>query len=343
MKRISLLFICFIMAYSTYAQEAPNFTIVDTDGNTIKLYEDLLDQDKIVVIKLFFVSCPICKPYNAPFQSLYEEFGEGAEDVEFLLLTTKLWDNNSDIADYRMEYGLTYPASGNDGGGYGASAPYRNGDFGTFFGAPSFIVIEPNRTAHFDIGGGGVTATMDKIRAKVNEIRDGTVMVETTLVNVNISDYKEGTLPSFKIYLRSADSIENRYLVPTEFLYPSQSYPELPNPEIFIDITEKSNVGITTFDLVTIQRHILNLLTLDNIQTLASDVNGSSSLTASDLLSMRKVILTIEDGFAVDKSFLSVSSDCNDDVAKCIEAIAIDTTLQEQEINFTVIKYGDVR
>ena len=146
MKRIYQIVILLFISTCLFAQVAPDFSITDTDGNVINLYEDLLDQDKIVVIKMFFVACPLCKPYNEPFQELYEEFGEGAEDVEFLLLTTKTWDSNAQIADYKIQYNLSFPGSGNDGGGFAATAPYRSGDFGTFFGAPSFIVIEPNRT-----------------------------------------------------------------------------------------------------------------------------------------------------------------------------------------------------
>lgn len=343
MKRIyQLLFFVLIASYS-FSQDAPDFSITDTDGNVINLYEDLLDKDKIVVIKLFFVACPLCKPYNEPFQDLYEEFGEGAEDVEFLLLTTKTWDSNAQIAEYRTQYNLSYPGSGNDGGGFAATAPYRSGDFGTFFGAPSFIVIEPNRTAHFDIGGGGVGPTIDQIRSKINEIKNGSVTIETTNVKVNISDYKDGTLPEYKLYLRSADSITNRYLVPTEFLYPSQSYPELSNPEVYLEIEERDNTGISTFDLVTIQRYILNLQEFDNFQVKAADVNGSTTLTASDLLSMRKVILTIDDGFGIDRSYMGLNSACSENVDNCKEMISIDTTLPEQEINFTVVKFGDVR
>ncbi len=344
MKRIIPTLIFLLFNYFSWAQLAPNFTITDTEGNTIRLYEDMLDSNKIVVIKMFFVACPLCKPYNVPFQSLYEELGAGEDDVEFLLLTTKSWDSNTDVAGYRVEYGLTFPGAGDDGGGYLATEPYRNGTFGTFFGAPEFIIIEPDRTVHFDVTGGGVETTMNTIRSRIAEIKDGgSGEVTTTNVSIDISDYKGGNLPSHTLYLRSADDISNRYEVPSTFTYPSEDYPVLENPEVFIEITETSNIGVSTFDLVWIQRHILTILQMDNFQIQAADVNGSQTITAADLLSMRKVILNIQDGFQVNRSYISLDSGCGEDTSRCKESVKIDTDLEEQAINFTVVKYGDVK
>jgi hypothetical protein len=176
------------------------------------------------------------------------------------------------------------------------------------------------------------------------EIKSGEVeSAGTTNVTINVSPFKGESIPDHSFILRSADDHSNSYFVPKTFVYPSINYPEVPNPEIIVETNGIDNAGITTFDLVTIQRHILQIDTLSNIQVLASDVNGSGSASASDLLSMRKVILSIQDNFSINKSYLSVLSACDIDPEQCIEAATIDTSKENQEINFTIIKYGDVR
>lgn len=347
MKRIPVILIFLFCFTNLYSQTAPNFTITDTDNNSINLYEDLLAQDKIVVIKMFFVVCPICKPYNEPFQALYEELGEGNGDVEFLLLTTKTWDSNESVGNYREEYGLTFPGSGYSGGGYEATDPYRNGTFGTFFGAPTFVVIAPNKKVFFDVNGSGtgINGTINAIRQKVQDIRDGNYENETTTtVNVSLDPLKESiSVPSHKIILRSADDHSDNYEVPQNFTYPTEDYPELSNPEIVIEINSIDHVGITTLDLVTIQRSILQITQLDNFYVFASDVNASGSITASDLVSIRKLILGINEVFPNNKSFLSINSDCASSIDNCTESIPIDLNSAINEINFKLLKYGDVR
>lgn len=344
MKQLCFIFVFLFLGQCVTGQIAPDFTITDSSGEEHQLYADYLDKGTIVVIKMFFVACPICKPYNEPFQDLYEEFGEGQDSVQFLLLTTKDWDSNAEIAAYRDEYGLTFPGAGNDGGGFDATAPYRNGDFGVFFGAPTFIVIEPNKTVHFDLAASGVSATLAKVRDKVNEIKDaGSEMVETTDININLSDYKGGDLPQYALKLRSATDTTNSYSIPLSFTYPTNDYPALDQPEVVVEITEKSNVGVTTIDIVIIQRHILQILTLDPLQKLAADVNDSGTVSAADLLSMRKVILSLKDEFNVGKSWQAIDSRCSENEDLCKESIRIDPNLAQQTIDFTVIKYGDVK
>jgi peroxiredoxin len=344
MKHLILLLVFVFSHQIGKSQNAPNFILTDSDTIEHNLYEDYLDKGKIVVIKMFFVACPICKPYNAPFQTLYEEFGSGQEGVEFFLLTTHSNDSNEEIGEYRQEYGLTFPGSGGDGGGYAATEPYRSGDYGSFFGSPTFIVIEPNKTVHFDISASGVSATLQKVKDKIIEIQNGgSGEMVSTQIKITVENYKDLPLPSYSIKMRSGTNPDSSYTVPLEFTYPSQLYPKLSSPEVYLEIEERSNEGITTIDLLLIQRNILGIYALDNIQRLAGDVNGSGVLTPSDLLSMRKVILTISDGFAVDRSYLSIDKRCNEDIDLCDESIKIDVTQAEQAINFTIIKFGDIK
>lgn len=57
-------------------------------------------------------------------------------------------------------------------------------------------------------------------------------------------------------------------------------------------------LGVSTIDLVKIQRHILGLDLFDSpYKHIAADVNGSASVTASDLVELRKLILGVTDRF----------------------------------------------
>lgn len=56
--------------------------------------------------------------------------------------------------------------------------------------------------------------------------------------------------------------------------------------------------GVSTIDLVLIQRHILSISPFDSpYKLLAADVNSSKSVTAADLVELRKLILGITDKF----------------------------------------------
>jgi hypothetical protein len=62
--------------------------------------------------------------------------------------------------------------------------------------------------------------------------------------------------------------------------------------------------GVTTLDLVLIQRHILGLSVLDSpYKLIAADINNSQSVSAADLVELRKLILGIQNSFANNRSW----------------------------------------
>lgn len=105
--------------------------------------------------------------------------------------------------------------------------------------------------------------------------------------------------------------------------------------------------GVSTLDLVLIQRHILGLATLDSPQkVLAADVNNSESVSGADVVALRQLILGITDRFDLVQSwtFLDAGSpldntrpwSANDEVLLEIDA---DSTYLA---NMVGIKMGDV-
>ena len=107
--------------------------------------------------------------------------------------------------------------------------------------------------------------------------------------------------------------------------------------------------GLTTFDLVLIQRHILGLQELDSpYKVIAADANFTNSVTAADLVELRKLILGIANRFPkgknawqfVDKNH--VFSDHNNPWF-APDSILLNVTEREHLMNdFVAVKMGDV-
>jgi hypothetical protein len=68
--------------------------------------------------------------------------------------------------------------------------------------------------------------------------------------------------------------------------------------------------GVSTFDLVKISKHILNIELLDSpYKMIAADANKSKTITTLDLVQIRKLILLIDDNFANNTSWRFVDAD----------------------------------
>lgn len=107
--------------------------------------------------------------------------------------------------------------------------------------------------------------------------------------------------------------------------------------------------GVSTKDLIMIQRHILGISALnDPFAMIAADVNNSGSISAKDLTELRKVILGIQPFFKDNTSWRFVESDYQfpDDTnpwfEKFPEYFDLANLAQDEEVDFTGVKIGDV-
>lgn len=107
--------------------------------------------------------------------------------------------------------------------------------------------------------------------------------------------------------------------------------------------------GVTTLDLVMIQRHILGLESLPSpYKLIAADINNSESITSSDLLALRKLILGIDETFQDNTSWRFVSKNTNMEEMDNPWPFTEDLTLIGGEQNtdiqpdFVGVKIGDV-
>ena len=122
-------------------------------------------------------------------------------------------------------------------------------------------------------------------------------------------------------------------------------------------VDDSYTAEVTTFDLIRIRRHILNVAPFTSIyQMIAADANNSYTVTTSDIIAIRKVILTSEPDFPASSwRFIDAAAELSDDVTSVlsqinnefggyagIRQIDLDFAASVTEANFIGIKTGDV-
>jgi len=167
----------------------------------------------------------------------------------------------------------------------------------------------------------------------------------TPAVNGQIYDQKRALIPGVKVNLLSP----NRPLVEQMnpfFYYATQG---APYPLITPSKTSDPLNGVSTFDLIQIQRHILNIKTFESpYQYIAADINRSGAVTTLDLIQLRKVILGIDTNFANNSSwrFINVDhifQDPSDPLKEYLpETTRIGPLYRVRNVAFIGIKIGDL-
>lgn len=108
--------------------------------------------------------------------------------------------------------------------------------------------------------------------------------------------------------------------------------------------------GVTTYDLVILSKHILNITPLDSpYKLIAADVNNSKTITTFDLVEIRKLILHINTDFPSNTSWRFVDKDYHFPVPSnpwfenFPEIISInDIPASVLDADFVAVKIGDV-
>ena len=105
--------------------------------------------------------------------------------------------------------------------------------------------------------------------------------------------------------------------------------------------------GVSTLDILLIQRHILNLQTLTSpYQYIAADANSDGAITAADLVDIRKLVLEIYDEFPSNTSwrFVDAAQALTTSNAfafnEVIDILALNADMTNE--NFIATKTGDV-
>ncbi len=145
MKRsYSFLIIFILFANLAFAQEALDFTITDTKGETWNLFDELA-KGKTVVLDFFFVNCTPCQELTPAMAQLYSEYYKDS----LLILGLSDRDVDDKVQAFETEFGVNYPSAGIDGGGDTVTNLYRS--WFSFVGWPTYAVVCPNRQIQWNL------------------------------------------------------------------------------------------------------------------------------------------------------------------------------------------------
>ena len=106
--------------------------------------------------------------------------------------------------------------------------------------------------------------------------------------------------------------------------------------------------GVSTLDLVLIQRHILGIEKFDNpLQIIAGDIDESGKINTVDLVNLRKLILGLTDTFPKNRPWIFVKEnqkylDGENPWLENLDYLFDNLDTNQTNINFTSIKVGDV-
>lgn len=340
MKNLILLILMLLSSWG-FSQKAPNFEITDFDGVTHNLYEDYLDEGVVVMLKIMFVDCPPCNSIAPSVKTLWEDFGGvGNGEVQFFDLSNKSWDNNSDVKGYSTKHGLTFPGAGEDGGSLEAVAPYENGDFGPFFGTPTFVVIGKDGTVEFKVPFNQLKST---IQAKIDE--EAATPIEGVVVDVD-------GVPMRGVEIRYRNPPDQTSItvaitnVNGEYSFSSEKVAAQPGCVIFSYRKSEDHItGVSTKDIIFILRHILVKDTLPTpLHIKAADVDTSGSVTVKDLVEMRKMILGLSTMFPSRSGMVFIVTEDNipGELEGRSEVLFADILAGTVQANFSGMRVGDI-
>lgn len=296
------------------AQTVPDWTVTDSKGNEHSLYADYLDKGTTVVLKFFFVDCPPCNSLAPHMQTLYEDWGEGQEDVQIIELTTS-GDDDEDVEEYKDRHGLTFPGISLDGGAAGVVQPYKDDEFFNYTGTPTVAVIDPSGEV-VKTGGLSNSSRVTKINEAIAATgATGGIMPPPppppppapATFNISMKDAFGNDIHDVVTTIYSAGDPSVSYAVD---LSGAQSlsitdlaaeYPGIDDPILSFSKTDDVRKGLTPLDILLIRKHILQLNPLtDPALIMAADANGDGLITPVDMLVLKKVILDLFQEFPVD-------------------------------------------
>ncbi|MEO0404094.1 MAG: hypothetical protein AAF193_04420 [Bacteroidota bacterium] len=175
--RTALLLPFMFFAIAMAAQQAPNFTVTDTYSQEHTLYEDYLDQDRVVLLGLFFTDCILCDELLPLVQEHYQQSWSMEYPLDIILLSGV--DADTSLNQYAYLHNINLTMAGFEGDAWEAMMPYmEDNSWGTFYGYPMFVVIGPGGEVIYDPWGDTLPETVSDIQDAIDELSDGIVSVD---------------------------------------------------------------------------------------------------------------------------------------------------------------------
>ena len=130
------------------------------------------------------------------------------------------------------------------------------------------------------------------------------------------------------------------------------AFPEMPvggKYQVMPQKKEEHLNGVSTLDLVLIQRHVLGISSLDTpYKLIAADINNDKVISSTDIIELRKNILGIYKEFRSNSSWRFVDKEFQFETLQDAlqgglpEMYSIDNLQSSMDVNFIGIKIGDV-
>ena len=182
----------------------------------------------------------------------------------------------------------------------------------------------------------------------------GTFTVEATPPNLSlmgiVATEMSEKVENVSVTLEGNSNVIETYETTAEGLYGFNDLTLGQNYSVTPYLDEDPLNGVSSFDLVLIAKHILQMEELDSpYKMIAADINHSGKVTTADLVELRKVILHITETFPSNTSWRFVEAaftfpQPNNPFANTFpEAVNINGLTEEEQHDFVAVKIGDVQ
>ncbi len=166
-------------------------------------------------------------------------------------------------------------------------------------------------------------------------------------ISGSIRGYKNNPSPNVSVILKDANGLEKELTTDFQGLYAFNDLEMFNDYSLNAKFESDPLLGITTKDIVKIQRHILGIETLDSpYKMISADVNKSGTITASDISELRKLILGVQNHFDKNESWNfvdaneSLTADNFQSFKSTFQINQLGTSMTNGD--FMAIKTGDV-
>jgi hypothetical protein len=163
-----------------------------------------------------------------------------------------------------------------------------------------------------------------------------------------ISTEEDDNIEDVQVSLTQNNSPMSNFTTETDGTYSFFSLPEFANYEVRPSLNADPLNGVSTYDIVLIQKHLLGIAPLTSpYKLIAADINSSTNISAIDMVELRRLILGIYQEFPNNKSWRFVDdsfefADVNDPWPFRESATFNPLNGNQIETDFTGVKIGDI-
>ena len=167
------------------------------------------------------------------------------------------------------------------------------------------------------------------------------------VVGGSIFDAAGARVADVDVYMEDADQRELTATNANGAYYFPVATPPAGSCAVYPRKTDELLVGVSTYDVVLLSRHILGTAPIvDPYRLIAADVNRSGGISALDIVALRRAILYLDDSFPNNDSYRFVPADhvFGDPLTDSFpEAYTVDDfSADELGLHFVAVKVGDL-